>query len=756
MDRRDFIKIATIGTATIYQTSEAYASTKKSTIFQKSNFMSYAERTKVPSACWQCVSRCPIVGYLFNEQLVKIEGNPKSLATDGKICAKGQAGINQIYNPDRILYPLRRIGERGSGKWEKISWDEALDLLINGGEIEGRKVKGLKTLRDENIPEKFLFHYGRMVGTDYLINVNYFLNAYGTASIGDHDSICMRAGGIAYMLSGDVAPSHPFNEAEIILNFGRSLIDAGLDHIPYIRRIAKMREKGVRLITFDVRLSNTAAKSDEWVPVKPGTDLAVILAMCHVIVKEGLCDRNQFEETANVSFDEVDAHLKLYTPTWAEEISGVPADKIKAIALEFGQAKFGICTAFRGAFMHHNGVQAQRAAFMLDILAGNTGPEKRVDMRPKWNYPFPFPENQNKEMNLFGGKIGQYGITDGGISHQIASCVNRGDDKPEIYMVYCHNPVYSNGNCKDNARIFSDTNKIPFLVSVDVCLSETTELADLVLPDATYLERWTCEGKGTPDGIPEYYIRQPFSQPLGESRNFVDVACEIANRLDLNLGFSSAEEFVKAACDNTPGIKEAGGFEYMKKHGIWHDTEAKSSVAKRDKIELKSERLEALGFSALPAWMPIPSHQKMNANELILTTFKVNVQTHSRTQNCKWLTELYHENPAWINTKTAEKRGIKDGDWIKITSEVGELVTKARVTQAIYPRAIAISNHAGHWAWGSYASRKKSFNFRHESDSDLKWWKDNGAHVNRIIPIVGDPISGAMCWNDTVVTVEKV
>jgi len=760
MDRREFVKIASIGSAVIYQDKNLYAQESNKIEKLKEGNEGYSisngKRKLIPSACWQCVSRCAILGYVENIRLVKIEGNPSSLRNEGKICAKGQAGINQIYNPDRILYPLKRLGERGSGKWEKISWDVAKDLLLNGGEIEGSEVKGLKSLRDEGIPEKFIFHYGRMVGTDYLINVNYFLNAYGTASIGNHDSICLKAGSIAQMLAGDVGRSNRFDDAKILLNFGRSLIDAGLDHIPYIRRIAKMKENGAKLITFDVRLSNTAAKSDEWVPVKPGTDLAVLLALCNVLLEENLYDKNQFEASTNVSIDELKEHLQNYTPEWAEEISGVPSQKIKSIALEYSKTKPGICISFRGAFMHHNGVQTQRAIYMLDAIAGNIDPEKRVEQRTKWKYPFPFPNKKNGRLDLFAGKKDQYAMPDGGVSHQIVNMIDKGKNKPELYMVYCHNPVYSNGNCEENARVYKDTKKIPFLVSVDVALSETTELADLVLPDATYLERWTCEGKQTPDGIPEYYIRQPVSKPLGESKNFIDVACDIAETLNLNLGFSSAEEFVKATCNNTSGIKEAGGFEYMKKHGIWHDHSAKVTFEKRSKIELKSKRLQEEGFSPIPAWMPIPKHDKMNSNELILTTFKVNVQTHSRTQNCKWLTELYHENPAWINTKTAKKKGIENGDWIKIKSEIGEMITKAKVTQGIHPRAIAISNHAGHWAWGKYASGKESFVHLPESDIENKWWKDNGNHVNKIIPNVGDPIAGSMCWNDTVVQVEKI
>ena len=153
--------------------------------------------------------------------------------------------------------------------------------------------------------------------------------------------------------------------------------------------------------------------------------------------------------------------------------------------------------------------------------------------------------------------------------------------------------------------------------------------------------------------------------------------------------------------------------------------------------------------------MPIPWHESRKKNELVLTTFKVAVQTHSRTQNCKWLTEIYHDNPAWVNTKTAEALGIQDGDNIRLKSSVGEIVTKVKVTEGIHPDAIAISNHCGHWEYGNYASGKESPGHRHEPDCAFKWWSEKGVHPNWIIPNRPDPIGGQQCWMDTVVEVEK-
>ncbi|MDH5399678.1 MAG: molybdopterin-dependent oxidoreductase [Cyclobacteriaceae bacterium] len=751
INRRKFVQIATLGSALVFQCREAYENATQ--VVKKQTALPDGA---VPSACWQCVSRCAIVGFTENGRLRKIEGNPLSMRNEGKICAKGQAGIQQYDHPDRLTYPLRRIGERGSGKWERISWEEALDLLMNGGEIEGTKVKGLKTLRAEGTPEKFLFHYGRMTGTDYLIIKNYFLKAYGTASIGNHDSICSNPGAMASMLTGDTGTTESLDDARIIFNFGRSLFEAGFDHVPFVRRLTRLREKGARLVTFDVRLSNTAAKSDEWVPVKPGTDLAVALALCHVLIQEGLYNKESIEQTSNVTLEELKDHLKDYTPEWAEKISGVPAERLRSLAMEYGKTKPGVCLSLRGAFMHHNGVQAQRAIKMLDIIAGNTGPEKYTYSGEGWRYPFPRPQGETKKLPIFEGEVGKYAFTSLDVSHQIVNMIDKGPDRPELYMVYCHNPVYSNGQCDNNIRLYKDTSKIPFLVAVDVALSETTELADLVLPDASYLERWTCERGSTPEGTSELYVRQPLASSPGETRNFVDVACQLADKLDLNLGFSSAEEFVRETCNNTPGVKEAGGFEYIKGQGIYHGEKPEKKLEKRKILTLRSKRLEEHGFSGLPDWMPVPGHQSMKEGELVLTTFKVNVQTHSRTQNCKWLTELYHENPAWINTKTATILGIKDGDMIRVRSGVGEIAIRARVTQGIHPQAVAISNHGGHWAWGEYASGKKSFVNGGDIDSDNKWWDGNGAHVNRIIPNIGDPISGSMCWNDTVVVVEPI
>jgi anaerobic selenocysteine-containing dehydrogenase len=401
--------------------------------------------------------------------------------------------------------------------------------------------------------------------------------------------------------------------------------------------------------------------------------------------------------------------------------------------------------------------------------------------------------------------------------------------RPEVYMWYCYTPVYANGECQENIDILKDESLIPFTVCVNAYYDESAALADMILPNPSYLEWWDWEDMVSPTQVPEYYIRQPFVKPLGESRDFKDVVCELANRMGFPLGFNSAEEFVKMSCEKTPAVKAAGGFEYMKKHGVYHDPKAKpkyygykkevkadalkkegvildeatgvywnwhkskaksEAEAKKtgylktknaykgyvgqdiggkayagfkpDKLnksgyfEVYSELLEIKKFPALPTYVPIPEQEKMGSKDLILTTYKVPVQIHSRSANCKWLTEIYHDNPAMINTKTAKQLGIKNGDKIKVKSEAGEITTTANVTEGVVPGVVAISHHVGHWEYGRYASGKKApLAAGDDPDFKLKWWTKKGVHPNWIIPNRPDPINGQQRWMDNVVKVRK-
>jgi anaerobic selenocysteine-containing dehydrogenase len=585
VDRRTFLKLGAVtASASLLPVRAAYA---KATEKLKKGGEGYSHlsgsmHTSVPSICGQCPSRCAILGYMDEGRVVKIEGQPTSIRNQGKVCAKGQAGAAKIYDPDRILFPLRRTGERGSGQWQKITWDEAL------GDLATR----LKKFRDEGQPEKFVFHHGWISASAEKLIDEVFLPTYGTASIIKQTCHGQSARWTAHELTwGGRVDNWDLDNTRFVLNFGSNVLEADTNHVSLARRLAlSAADNKLRMVTFDVRLSNTAAKSNQWIPVRPGTDLAVVLAMCNLIMNEGLyrgagedflsyCLVTQDRDASTA--DKVEAltqHLAQYTPEWAEKISGVPAGQIADVAREFAATKPACLISSRAAGAHFNGVETERAIQMLAAITGNIdNPGGRCrDIAPVWTYPTgPEDKPEAKKLAFIDSGAGDMALPEFGAGHNVLKRIKAGDERPGVYMWYHHNPAYANGGTQETIDILKDESLLPFTVAVTPFYDETAALADLILPDATYLERFDIEDGASPNQVPEYAIRQPLVAPLGEARDFNDVCCDLAQRLGIPLGFKSAAKFVEKACKLTPLVKKkARGFRGLKKKGAWHDKKA--------------------------------------------------------------------------------------------------------------------------------------------------------------------------------------
>lgn len=799
------------------------------------------ERKMIPSACWMCVTRDAIVGYVEDGRIVKLEGNPNSIRTNGVLCSKGQAGMDTSYNPDRIMYPLRRAkgSKRGDGKYVKISWDDALT------ELAGR----MKKLRDEGHPEKFMYHYGRAKGSSSSLAKSTFMKYYGTKTISGHTSICEGAKWTGQELTwGGHYDNWDFANTEYVLNFGSNVFETHTNHVPVAQHLVDAMARGVKMVTFDVRLSNTATRSSEWHPVKPGTDTAVILAMCHVIMEEGLYDKAAFkfirctakyDDTTVNKVAALKKHLANYTTAWAEAESGVAAADIGRIAREFANTKPACLITYRGLVAMYAGANNEMAAQMLSAITGNTNAKggRLKAVAAKWKYPHPDSKAPKAKALKITKGMNNILPTHGACQEVLPMIQDGSHGRPDIYLWYCYNPVYVNGDSHQNAATLQDESIMPFTVTSNIVYDEASSLADLILPDTPYLERWDYDYHASPTQTQEWYIRQPMITPLGESRNFQDVLCDLAKRMGFPLGFDTIEEFVKISHEKTAkymaekkiALPEGDFYEYMTKVGAWHDKDqkpqfmdhAKAAKIKGDSVILdeetgvywdwkksgaksaaeatekgytatkdaykgymgqmidgevykgfKPDKINKSGyleiyssiladkskgkFGPLPRYFPAPEYRAMKAGQLKLTTYKVCCHIHSRSTYCKTLTEMYHDNPAWINSKTAAGLGIKDGDAIKVESEIGAITTKARVTEMVAPGVISISYHVGRKETGRYASGTKS-PFAHDNDPDLKriWWKEHGVHPNYIIANKSDPISGQMRWMDTVVTVTK-
>lgn len=871
-----------------------------------------AVRTAVASTCMQCIAACGIIGYRENGRIVKIEGSPHSPNNRGRVCAKSQAGLNQVYDPDRLLYPLVRVGKRGEGKWKRISMKQALDLVAFGGDIAGQKVEGLKQIYESGKPEEFMFHYGRsrIKGAQD----HFQKTAFGSDTQGNHTSICESA----KWLGNEVTMGKHYDVNDVansryVLIFGANVLEAHTGHSYFAQRLIEAKAAGTKIVTFDVRLSNTAAKSDEWIPIRPGTDLAVILAMTNVVLHEQpygkpLYDEAFLKKWSNVTIQELREHYARYTPEWAEKESSVPAETIRRIALEYGSAKPATIVTYRGFVGHYNGTQAEWASKVLDAVAGNFNVKGGTNLKQEGKTKDAYADKVAKDLADHVRKPAKLKILDGDKVHLPThnSCqwiyemiADGSQGRPKLYMMYVWNGVYTTGDCERNREILLDPKYIPFIVAVDVAMSETTELADLILPDATYLERWATESAASFAMLPFMQLRQPICPPLGEAMDMQDMFIHLAQRIGGGMAalhpFKTAEEYVKAcielqAADNAKQGKtfytsdaqplKDDAWTYFKRYGvllqaagpsymthekklkpeeiegkvvdektgvIWdphkahvsdEDVKAKGftgsksaykgyigqmidgvaykgftpdKINKSGRFEIRSEFMKpaaemVLGDisdflsneektwvpeqlkSGLPSWVPVPEHRARTSSQLIMISFKVNVQIHSRSQNCKWLQEIYHQNPAWINPVTARRLlgpDVKDGDIIRIRSEMAELpwrkgkgstqaggiTARVRLTEGIHPEVIAVSFHCGHWAYGRYASGKgvDPALSGAKPDGEVIWWQEGkkaaddpkqwtdlaGVHPNWIIPNIPARVSGQFRSNDTVVSVSK-
>jgi anaerobic selenocysteine-containing dehydrogenase len=731
-----------------------------------------------------------MIAKVENNRILKLEGNPRDPNSRGKLCAKGQAAINMVEDPDRLLYPMRRKGQRGSGKWERISWDEAIDATA----------KRLRRLRQEGRPEALMLQYGRDRTNGFL---DRFTDAFGTPNKLGHRGLCSLNKRMAIRAAiGDTDwDTADFANSRYILNFGSNLYEAHQGHVGMLQRVAEAKRRGARMVTFDVRLSNTAAQSDEWIPVFPGTDGLVALAIGHVILREGWQDTDFVESWTNASLGELQRHYKLYTPEYAERFSGVPAAVIERIAKDFSDAKPHVATVSnRGAHAHENGFHNEWAIICLNALVGSIGAEGGwgyipgdVNRLAKQPGPIPPKPHVRTELSHPSDFLLANRLYPRAVSSFIYHYLGEGRAKIDTLISYYVNAPMSwpEGPTRVRETLLDET-IVPFHVAVDAFYSETVETADYVLPDATFLEKWDLDARNSYDLRPYVGLRQPVVSPPGECRDIRDILIAIAKATDDEMAryfsFKDAEDFVRQWADSVPG-----GLEQLKRTGIWMDpdqpkqyrpyladagydrNDPRLRIDERDivtlqdapdkpigrlwngkivkgfgtpdrRFQLRLDMLKELPHHQViyPTFYPIAAHDELGSDQYILTTFKWHVHTQSRTANQKWLTEIVGDNPCWIHPDTAHREGLKEGDWFYICSQSCReaagpertLKVKAHLTEAIHPRVLAVSASFGHWQYGRTA-------------------KGRGVNPNCLIPGWADPVGGGQAWNDTVVTIRR-
>jgi thiosulfate reductase/polysulfide reductase chain A len=524
-----------------------------------------AERKAIPINCHVCNIQDGAIAYVENDRVVKLEGNPEHVSTRGRLCAKGNAGMWYSYDPDRILYPLKRVGARGEGKWKRISWDEALTELA---------AKLDAAIKED--PNTIMLKYGRNRSGGV---IDRFMKTLGSATVVNHTSVCESSKKIGMEPTwGPDIETPDFANAKYVLNFGSNILEAAYFHNPLSQRVTEGRvDNHSKIVTFDVRLSNTAGFSDEWVPVHPGTDGAVALAMGHVILRDDLQDSEFIETWTNVTVKELRENYKTYTPEWASKISGVPAETIERIATEFATTKPATLFTYRGPAKHLYGSYNERSCMMLPIMTGNIEKKGGYCLPRGMGWPQPSPEPGKPKKDSYLSHPTEYPLAGHKVSHLVPFWIADGKQKINVYITYQDNPVYTNpGAMAVWGKLFKDEKLIPYLVSMSPFMGEETALVDLILPDCPYLERW--EPESMPNSLwPWLGIRQPVHKSLGESRENRIMMRDIIWKLDPDgkrgmkqfWNFKDGEDYMRQHFDNVPGLKEAGGLNFLKKHGVW-------------------------------------------------------------------------------------------------------------------------------------------------------------------------------------------
>jgi len=750
-NRRDFLKVGATAGAVAACPSVVQAMELKLGGADFHQLRTFHEREKAPYACTLCPYVCGGFTYAENGEVLKAEGDPDHIATRGKFCGKGQASLFSAADPDRILSPLKRVGARGEGKWAEISWDEAIATVAEAvnGALSG----------DAN---SIVFNEGAHVeGAGAR-----FMDTLGSASLIRSRTPSINNGAkqtaTKNMLGVDFA--YPdLENTRYVLNFGSNILETGM---PLASRLSDgVVNNRLKIVTFDVRLSHTAGRSDEWVPVFPGSDGLIALAMANVIMQEGLADTAFIDAWTNTTSADLAEQLKAYTPAMAAKASGVKAADIKRIAIEFARWKPAVVISQNGVSTHSGGIDAESACTLLSVITGNIDSEGGLCLPRQFDVATPQPAPE---------KVAA------AVTHNFTFPfdVKTGAKRVSVLFNHMSNPAYSSPATSFWREVLKDKKLIPLIVDFTPFMSETSEYADIILPDVVGIERHDVISSPTAL-LPWASMSTPNLAARGDAKDVRESLKAIIEAVDADgsrgmkqyWAFSNAKDWVKQSVAATPGIQD--GYKKLKRKGRWPlygtiDPNTRKIVKKGEPVKAEYGTYKAAGFAtqsgkielSAPALLPNQQLAGIKDGEFVLSTFKVSYHSGSKTTNLKLLSEMWHSNPLWINKQVAKKLGIADGSLVRVTSEVGHLVTKAWITQGIHPQVVGISTSVGRTSYGRVAladpTAIATFAKEEQRDADLEgnlWWRDRGTNPNDIIPLSVDPVSGIQAWNDTIVSI---
>jgi anaerobic selenocysteine-containing dehydrogenase len=824
--------------------------------------------TLVPTICFNCESACGLLAYVdkVSFEVRKFEGNPAHPGSRGRNCAKGPATHNQVYDPERVLYPLKRVGARGEGKWKRVSWEEALEDI-------GSKMRESRQRRRDGI----VYHVGRP-GEDHY--ANRVVQAWGVDGHNSHTNVCSAAARTGYALwAGFDRPSPDYTNARCILLIS-SHLETGHYFNPHAQRIMEAMKAGAQLITLDPRLSNTASKSDVWLPTWPGSEGVVLLAIANHLLQtdqwnkefvrrwvdwetflrrgaEVITDPEVLKhlppEGEPLTFEAFTEALKaLYSGFTFERAAAeaqVPIDRLRAAADAVARAGDRLAAHnWRAASIgNRGGWQVVRCLFLLNVLTGSVGTVGGTSGNT-WNKFVPKPYRQPPPGTVWNELHlpVEWPFAHFEMSFLLPHFLEEGRGEIDVYFTRVYNPLWTNPDGFMWHKALRDPEAIKLHVALTPTWNESAWFADYVLPMGHAGERHDLMSQETHAGQ-WLGFRQPvrrvameragkkvrftYEANPGEVWEETEFWVELSGRMDPDgsLGvrhwfesptrpgelITQDEYWAWIFEHSVPGLPEAAAKEgitplqYMRKYGAFEvrrdvyapyeavvegDAGVLVDGVRREGFKTPSRKLELLSTTlidwgwntqeyALP-W-PLQSHvhpdliDRAKGEMILLPNFRLPVHIHTRSANAKWLMEIAHHNPVWLHPDDAARIGVKTGELVRVETEIGWFVDKAWVTHGIKPGIVAVSHHLGRWRLSEEqgVSRGSSSLVRLDEAGDGKialhvehqaarwssedpdtgriFWQTVGVHQNLTHAVHPDPVSGAHCWLQKLLSVRR-
>ncbi len=692
---------------------------------------------EVYSLCFMCSVRCPIKVVVENGQVKWIEGNPHVAGMEGSLCPRGAAGIALLNDTERVQTPLIRTGPRGSGKWKKATWDEALDYVA----------EKLKEVIKNHGPQSVILGERTQLATHVSKT---FLRAIGSPNHFTHDAICKGSvNTAARSLFGytDAQMSFDYKNTKHIVFYGRNFFEAV--EVKAVNALMDALENGAKITYIDPRVTITATKAHDYFMIRPGTDLALNYALIHVILKEKLYDARYVDRWVE-GLAELQDFVKSYTPEWAEKETGIDAYRIVNLAREISKKKPSVIFHFgyRGA-SHPNEIYLRRSIMILNALMGSVeakgglffkkGPGE-VGGKParKLTEQEDLPKVDVVRFDKVGTPDFPLPDKNHGVGQMLPIAILNEDPYPlKALIAYRFDPLMSIPDTNQTKRALD---KLDLIVTIDINYSDIAWYSDVILPESTYLERLDCVQQA--NGLkPQMFLRQQAVTPRYDTRPGAIILKQLAERIGIGQYFpyETMEDLVRWQLEGTgfylEDFQKKGFVAYTDKQIFWDREDGIKFKTPSGKIELVSSLLEDAGYPSFPAYEPVTPPPE---GQYRLMVGRCAQHTHVSTQNNPYLHELVPENRLWIHTSEADRLGIKDGDWVEVSSRVGSGQIRAYVTDLIHPEAVFMLHGFGHEA--RLATR--SFN-RGVADGVLQ---EN----------VSDTIGGSPALDHTVVTVKRV